>query len=47
MSLPVGYTVRPMRQEDAALIAELSGAYTNAGMHPDLTSNIWTKTVHR
>jgi mycothiol synthase len=30
MSLPTGYTVRPMRQEDAALIAERSGRYTSA-----------------
>ncbi|WP_327634097.1 GNAT family N-acetyltransferase [Kribbella sp. NBC_00482] len=30
MSLPAGYTVRPMRQEDAALIAERSGVYTSA-----------------
>lgn len=30
MSLPAGHTVRPMRQEDAAVIAERSGAYTSA-----------------
>lgn len=30
MSLPAGYTVRPMRQEDAALIAERSGVCTSA-----------------
>ena len=28
--MPPGYTVRPMRQEDAALIAERSGVYTSA-----------------
>ena len=30
MNLPAGHTVRPMRQEDAAVIAERSGAYTSA-----------------
>jgi mycothiol synthase len=30
MTLPDGYTVRPMRVDDAALIAEHSGAYTSA-----------------
>ena len=30
MSLPAGYTVRPMRHEDAALIAKRSEAYTSA-----------------
>ncbi|MFI6826002.1 GNAT family N-acetyltransferase [Kribbella sp. NPDC050241] len=30
MMLPDGYAVRPMRVEDAALIAERSGAYTSA-----------------
>ena len=30
MRLPAGYTVRPMRVEDAPLIAEHSGAYTSA-----------------
>jgi mycothiol synthase len=30
MSLPIGFTVRPMRVEDAAVIAERSGAYTRA-----------------
>ncbi|MEV5964282.1 GNAT family N-acetyltransferase [Kribbella sp. NPDC051952] len=30
MTLPAGYTARPMRLEDAALVAEHSGAYTRA-----------------
>jgi len=30
VNLPAGHTVRPMRQEDAAVIAERSGAYTSA-----------------
>jgi mycothiol synthase len=30
VSLPAGHTVRPMRQEDAALIADRSGVYTSA-----------------
>ena len=28
--LPAGYTVRPMRLDDAAMIAERSGDYTRA-----------------
>ena len=30
MTLPAGYTSRPMRLDDAALIAEQSGDYTRA-----------------